>query len=83
MNYVNQINEKFTNFFRPIWDKIVQFVSKGEDYYLLYGVIVVLLILLILPGLFAHLKKAPKFFVFLIILLGAVVAIWYFLILKK
>jgi len=83
MNIINDINAKFSNYFKPIWDKIVQFLSRGEDYYLLYGVIALLIVIIILPGLLWYLKKHPKFFAFIIFLLGIVVAIWYFLIFKK
>lgn len=83
MGLISEINAKFTKFFEPIWNKIVQFLNKGEKYYLLYAAIIVLLIILILPGLYSFLKRAPKFFIFILFLLGIVVGIWYFFILKK
>lgn len=80
MKYINQANEKFINLFKPIWDKIIQFFNK--EYYVIYAIIVLFLIVLIIPGLFTFLKRWPKFFAFIIILLSAIVLVWYFLILK-
>ncbi|MFA6626960.1 MAG: hypothetical protein WCQ80_01115 [Bacilli bacterium] len=79
-NFVIDMNTKLEAIIKPIWDKIVDFLSK--EYYLVYAIIVVLLVLLLLPGLVTILRKASKFFIFILVLLGIVFALWYFFIFK-
>ncbi len=73
--FVN-LNDKVSSFIEPLWNKVVSFVSK--DYYVVYAAISILLAILVIAGLFAVLRKAPKFFFLVLILLGIVVALWYF-----
>lgn len=53
------------------------------DMYILYGAIGLILAIIIISGLIACLKKIPRLFITLIILLGIIVALWFFLIYKK
>lgn len=80
MEAIKDIIVKANGFLEPYVAKIIDFLSKG--YTLVYGVIVLFLAILVLAGLIAMLKKTPKLFAFIIILLGIVVAIWYFLYFK-
>lgn len=79
-NFVTNINDKLGAILEPILQKIADFLEK--QYYLVYGAIALLLVFLVLPGLFTMLKKAGKFFIFLLVLLAIVVALWYFFVFK-
>ncbi len=52
------------------------------DMYILYGAIGIILAIVIIAGLIACLKKIPKLFIALILLLGIIVVVWYFVIYK-
>lgn len=78
--FFNNLNDKVSQIIKPFWDKILAFLSK--EYYVLYAAISLVLIILIIPGLFTVLKRAPKFFFFVLVLLGVVIALWYFFVLK-
>lgn len=71
--YVEKIDEVIA----PYINKIIDFLGKG--YYVIYAAIAVVIILLFIIGLFSFMKKAPKTFLFLIILLAAVGAVAFFI----
>lgn len=78
-NFIINLSTKFDELARPIWDKVIAFLNK--EYYVVYAIIVLLLVFLIIPGLIAMFKKAGKFFIVLLVLLGIVFALWYFFVL--
>ncbi|MGD9886533.1 MAG: hypothetical protein AB7T03_01055 [Bacilli bacterium] len=59
----------------PIVAKIVAFLSNTGITAL--AVILLFVALLVLVGLFGWLKKAPKFFLFIVVLFGIVVGAWF------
>lgn len=69
--------EKIDEFIAPYINKIIDFLGKG--YYVIYAAIAVVIIILVIIGLFSFMKKAPKTFLFLIILLAAVGAVAFFI----
>ena len=66
------------------------FIAKGVDFvrhllsfgetkhYIIYGCVGILLFILILAGLIAVFKKMPKFFVFIVFILAALVGLAFF-----
>ena len=74
------INDKIGQIIKPYWDKVLGFFNK--EYYVLYAVLGLLLVILLIPGLFTILKRAAKFFFFILILFGAIIALWYFFVIK-
>lgn len=74
---ISNLNTVVGSYIKDVIDKIASFFTAG--YYLLYAVIGILLIILILAGLIGCFKKIPKLFIFLLIVLGAVGAIYWFL----
>jgi uncharacterized membrane protein len=77
MEKIKQIIEQIDTFLKPYIDKLIAFLSREQ--YVIYGAIGVLLVLLVLFGLFTFLKKFPKTFLFLVIILSAAALIAYFL----
>jgi len=77
MEKVKQIIEQIDAFLKPYIDKLIGFLSREQ--YIIYGAIGVLLVFLVLFGLFTFLKKFPKTFLFLVIILSAAALIAYFL----
>ncbi len=78
-NIIINLSSKFDALAQPIWDKVEAFFSKG--YFVVYALITLVLIFLVIPGLVVMLKKAGKFFIFLLFLVGVVFALWYFIVL--
>ena len=80
------IKEKLMNFF----SLLEGFISKGVDFirhllsfgetkhYIIYGCVGVLLFILLFAGLIAVFKKIPKFFVFIVFVLAALVGLAFF-----
>ena len=77
---LTNLTEKINGFIKPLWDKLLELLSK--EMYILYGACAILLAVIVLAGIIACFRKIPKFFIFLIILLGIIVAIWFFLVYK-
>lgn len=69
-----KVNEILSNYMEPPLMKISEFLSSGE--YLIYAIIGLFLFLLIIVGLIRWLRKAPKFFITLIVIFGLVVGAW-------
>lgn len=78
--FVVNVNDKFDSIVKPIWDKLVLYLSK--EYYLVYALVTVVLIVLLIPGLVNVIRKAGKFFLVLLIIVAIIFAIWYFFVFK-
>lgn len=76
MEKVKGLISQMDAFIKPYIEKIISFLSK--EYYVIYAAIVVLLLFLIIPGVFTFIKKAPKLFLLLLIILGIAVLVAYF-----
>ena len=80
------IKETLMKFF----DLLAGFISKGVDvvrtllahgdtkHYIIYGCVGVLLFILVFAGLIAVFKKIPKFFIFIVFVLAALVGLAFF-----
>lgn len=79
MDILIEISNTISAIIEPFFNQFLGFIDDG--YYILYAVVALFLVILILVGLFTFLKRAPKFFLFIVVLLGAVGALWYFLVL--
>jgi tetrahydromethanopterin S-methyltransferase subunit G len=80
MEKIKQIIAQVDSFLAPYVEKIEYFL--GKDYYIIYAAIGALIIFLIIPGLFTFIKRAPKLFLLIIIVLAAASLIAYFLVYK-
>lgn len=69
-NFISNIFDKANNMVEPYVAPIIKFLSNAE--YIVVALILLGLILLVIPGLFAYLKKATKLFVFLLIVFGII-----------
>lgn len=78
MGFIREIIVKGNSFFEPyikrIIDAVTKFLTSGE--YLVIGVIAIFVSLLVLIGLIRWLKKAPKLFMFVVIVCGIVIGLW-------
>lgn len=72
--YIEKANAFLEQYIAKAIDKIAEFLSGGE--YLVIAVIGFFITLLIIIGLFRWLRKAPKIFLFVLILCVLVVALW-------
>lgn len=72
--YIEKANAFLEQYIAKAIDKIAEFLSGGE--YLVIAVIGFFITLLIIIGLFRWLRKAPKTFLFVLILCVLVVALW-------
>lgn len=77
MEKIKAFIEQADTFLKPYIDKVIDFLSK--EYYVVYAAIAALLVFLVIPGLFSFIKKAPKTFLLIIILLAAAGLIAYFI----
>lgn len=69
-----KLNDLIEPFLGPIIDKIAQFFGSGE-----YSVITLLMffgVIIFLIGIIRWVKKTPKFFVTLLVLVAIVVILW-------
>lgn len=74
------IKDLFSNidaYISKFWNVFLGFCEK--EYYTVYAGIVFIAALLMLIGLFTALKKFPKFFIFVVLLVGAFCAAAYFI----
>jgi len=69
--------DMINGFLEPIMTKVTEFLLL--DMRVLYAVIFVFVGLLALIGLIAFIKKAPKLFFVLLIILAIFLAAWFFL----
>lgn len=73
----DKADDFFSKFLSPIIDKVITFLSKGEyTIYLLFGSF---LLIIVLIGLIRWAFKGTKSFIAILLLFGAVFAIWFFL----
>lgn len=72
--YIEKANAFLEQYIAKAIDKIAEFLSGGE--YLVIAVVGFFITLLIIIGLFRWLRKAPKTFLFVLILCVLVVALW-------
>ena len=77
---LTNLTDKINGFIKPLWDKVLDLLNK--EMYILYAAVAILLVVIVLAGIIACFRKIPKFFIFLIIILGIVVAVWFFLVYK-
>ncbi len=73
-------SEKVDEFVEPAITWLIEFFSKG--YNVLYLAIAIILALVMISGLITCLRKFPKFFFILLIVLSIISTLWYFLIYK-
>lgn len=69
-SFISNIFDKANNMVEPYVAPVVKFLSNSE--YIVVALIFIGVILLVIPGLFTYLKKATKFFIFLIIVFGII-----------
>lgn len=77
MAFIRDIIEKGNNFLEPYISKVVDFITNflGNGEYLVIGAILFFVTLVLLVGLIRWLRKAPKLFFFILILVGIVVTL--------
>jgi hypothetical protein len=61
----------------PIINKLINFLNKGE--YTIYALLILFVGIILLIGLFKWVFKGTKSFILVLLLFGAVFAVWYFL----
>lgn len=78
MGFIKEIFTKvdgiLNTYMQPIVDKVVAFLTNGSN--TVIAVIGVFAALLILIGLIRWLRKAPKLFIFVVLIFGLVVGAW-------
>lgn len=79
-DFLAPYSEKIDEFVEPAITWLIEFFSKG--YNVIYLAIAVILALVIISGLITCLRKFPKFFFILLIILSIISALWYFLVYK-
>lgn len=72
--YIEKANGFLKIYISNAIDKVAEFLSGGE--YLVIAVIGFFITLLLIIGLFRWLRKAPKTFMFVLILCVLVIALW-------
>lgn len=83
---MDAFKEKLMNIFGLVEGYISQIVeivrnllSHGETKdYIIYGCVGILLVILLIAGLIAVLKKIPKLFIFIVFILAAIVGLAFF-----
>lgn len=75
---IKEIGNQINGIIEPLFNQVLAFLEK--EYFIIYGILFLFVGILTIIGLFAFLKKAPKLFIFLVVLLGIIVALDQFII---
>ncbi len=76
MEVIKNFLGSIENMIKPLWGFIDNFLQK--ELYIIYACISIIVIILLIAGFIAMLKKMPKFFIFLVVLLTIIaVCVWF------